>query len=85
MSNYHIRLSKKAEKALDSLPNQVVIRIYDALKTLSTNPKPFGYKKLKKHEGYRIRIGDYRAIYTIKENELIVLVLTIGHRKDVYE
>ncbi|MBP6236621.1 MAG: type II toxin-antitoxin system RelE/ParE family toxin [Saprospiraceae bacterium] len=40
---------------------------------------------MKKHEGYRIRLGDYRAIYTIKENELIILVLTIGHRKDVYE
>ncbi|MBK8055244.1 MAG: type II toxin-antitoxin system RelE/ParE family toxin [Saprospiraceae bacterium] len=52
--------------------------MYDALKNLSTNPKPFRYKKLKKHEGYRIKIGDYRSIYTIKENELIILVLTIG-------
>ncbi len=75
MSNYHIWLSKKA---LDSLPNQVVLWIYDALKNLSTNPKPFRYKKLKKHEGYRIKIGDYRSIYTIMENELIILVLTIG-------
>jgi mRNA interferase RelE/StbE len=85
MSNYQIRLSRKAEKILDSLPNQVVLTIYEAPKKLSINPKPYEYKKLNKHAGYRIRIGDYRAIYTIKENELIVLVLTIGRRKDVYE
>jgi len=85
MSSYVIRLSNRAEKNLDALPNQVVIKIYESLKKLSVNPRPVGCKKLKNREGYRIRLGDYRAIYTIKENELIILVLTIGHRKDVYE
>ncbi len=65
--------------------NRVVIKIYESLKKLSVNPRPVGCKKLKNREGYRIRLGDYRAIYTIKENALIILVLTIGHRKDVYK
>ena len=85
MSSYVIRLSNRAEKNLDALPNRVVIKIYESLKKLSVNSRPVGCKKLKNREGYRIRLGDYRAIYTIKENELIILVLTIGHRKDVYE
>ena len=85
MSSYVIRLSNRAEKNLDALPNRVVIKIYESLKKLSVNPRPVGCKKLKNREGYRIRLGDYRAIYTIKEDELIILVLTIGHRKDVYE
>ena len=83
--NYHVKLSKNAERSLDVLPNEIVIRIYEALKKLSKNPKPFGYKKLKNREGYRIRSGDYRIIYTIDNQELLVLILTIGHRKDVYE
>ena len=85
MSSYVIRLSNRAEKNLYALTNRVVIKIYESLKKLSVNPRPVGCKKLKNREGYRIRLGDYRAIYTIKENELIILVLTIGHRKDVYE
>ncbi len=85
MSSYVIRLSNRAEKNLDALPNRVVIKIYESLKKLSVNPRPVGCKKLKNREGYRIRLGDYRAIYTIKENALIILVLTIGHRKDVYK
>jgi len=83
--NYHVKLSKNAERSLDVLPNEMVIRIYETLKKLSANPRPFGYKKLKNREGYRIRSGDYRIIYTIDNQELLVFILTIGHRKNVYE
>lgn len=83
--NYHVKLSKNVERSLDVLLNEIVIKLDEALKKLSTNPRPFGYKKLKNREGYRIRSGDYRIIYTIDNQELLVFILTIGHRKNVYE
>jgi mRNA interferase RelE/StbE len=52
---------------------------------LEENPRPAGYKKLKDRDGYRIRTGNYRIIYDIFDNELIVDIITLGHRKDTYE
>lgn len=52
---------------------------------LGNDPRPSGCKKLKGRDAYRIRIGDYRAIYEIQDNKLISTVIIIGHRKDVYE
>ena len=51
---------------------------------LPTNPRPPGYKKLKGWNGYRIRVADYRIIYEVFDDELIVDVITLGHRKDIY-
>jgi mRNA interferase RelE/StbE len=51
---------------------------------LSENPHPYRYKKLKGSEFYRIRIGDYRVIYEINIDELLVLVVRVGHRRKVY-
>jgi mRNA interferase RelE/StbE len=56
-------------------------QIYD----LADNPRPHGYKKLKGREGYRIRVGDYRVIYEIFDGVLVVEVVDLGHRKDIYE
>jgi mRNA interferase RelE/StbE len=52
---------------------------------LAINPRPQGYKKLKGRDSYRIRIGDYRVLYDIFDNKLIIDVITLGHRKDIYE
>jgi len=52
---------------------------------LQHNPRPQGYKKLKDRNGYRIRSGDYRIIYQIKDRELLILILDIGHRRDIYQ
>jgi mRNA interferase RelE/StbE len=85
MPNYTAVLSKKAQKQLDKLPNGIVEPIIDAISALEVNPRPAGYKKLKGRDGYRIRTGNYRIIYDIIDNQLIVDVITLGHRKDIYE
>ncbi|WP_460694625.1 type II toxin-antitoxin system RelE family toxin [Mucilaginibacter puniceus] len=52
---------------------------------LSSDPRPNGYRKLKGRDGYRIRVGNYRVIYEIFDNILTVDIITLGHRKDIYE
>ncbi|WP_194976607.1 type II toxin-antitoxin system RelE family toxin [Aquiflexum lacus] len=56
-----------------------------SITNLKENPRPFGYKKLKGREGFRIRTGDYRIIYEIFDSDLIIDVIALGHRKDIYE
>lgn len=85
MPKYTILLSKKAQKQLDKLSDTVANPIFKAIGGLEQNPRPMGCKKLKGREGYRIRIGDYRVIYEITDSKLIVDVITLGHRKDIYD
>ena len=59
--------------------------ILNAIEALEVNPRPAGYIKLKGRDGYRIRSGNYRIIYDIIDNKLIVDIITLGHRKDIYE
>ena len=82
---YSILLAPPAERQLKSLTNSVQKRIVKRLKSLRENPRPQGVKKLAGEEDlYRIREGTYRIIYTIQDKELIVLVVKIGDRKEVY-
>lgn len=82
---YTLEISKTFEKELLNLPKKVVEKILIAVKALAENPRPSGCKKLKGSKtDYRIRIGDYRVIYEIRDGKLVVLVLNVGHRKDVY-
>ena len=85
MPDYTVVLSKKAQKQLDKLSDKIAEPILEAISRLEENPRPQGYKKLKGREGYRIRIGNYRVIYNIIDNELIVDVITLGNRRDSYE
>jgi mRNA interferase RelE/StbE len=85
MPNYTAVLSKKAQKQLDKLSDNIAEPIIDAIAGLEEDPRPTGYKKLKGRDGYRIRAGNYRIIYDIFDTELIVDVITLGHRKDIYE
>ncbi len=84
MSKYTAVLSKKAQKQLDKLPDTIAEPIFDAIIELEENPRPAGIKKLKGRDGYRIRIGNYRVIYEIFDSELIVDVIALGHRKNIY-
>ena len=82
---YSILLAPPAERQLKSLTESVQKRIVKRLRSLRENPRPQGVKKLAGEEDlYRIREGDYRIIYTIQDKELIVLVVKIGDRKEVY-
>ena len=85
MPNYTAVLSKKAQKQLDKLSDNIAQPILEAIAALEENPRPQGYKKLKGRDGYRIRTGDYRIIYNIFDNQLLVDIITLGHRKDIYE
>jgi mRNA interferase RelE/StbE len=85
MPKYTVVLSKKAEKILYSLSDDIAEPIHNAILVLEDNPRPIGYRKLKCRKAYRIRVGNYRIIYEIVDNKLIVNIVTIGHRKDIYK
>ena len=82
---YQVVIEKQAQKQLAKIPPPYYHNIIDAMQDLAANPRPHGYKKLKGRQGLRIRIADYRVIYTIQEQILTVLIIAIAHRKDVYE
>jgi mRNA interferase RelE/StbE len=82
---YSILLAPPAERQLKACAPAVQKRLVKRLKSLRGNPRPQGVKKLAGEKDlYRIREGDYRIIYTIRDKELIVLVVKIGDRKEVY-
>ena len=81
---YKVRIEKQATKVLEKLELGTRRHIGEAIRSLATDPRPPGSKKMKNREGWRIRVGDYRVIYGITEEELLVLVAKISHRSDVY-
>lgn len=82
---YQVVLSNAATKQLRKLPIQIAQRIQAQLFELENDPRPTGCKKLVGVEAWRIRIGDYRVIYEIYDNVLIISVIEIGHRKEIYK
>ena len=85
MAKYEIEISRIAEKQLKKLPKDDQKRVADALRELCEDSFPRGARKLSGYEDvFRIRVGRYRILYSVSETELIVIVLKIGHRKDVY-
>jgi mRNA interferase RelE/StbE len=81
---YRVILPRSVQKKLDRLPDDVAERILSRLAKLETNQRPTDVKKLKGRNAWRIRIGDYRVIYEIHEREFQILVITVGHRREVY-
>lgn len=81
---YSIFIERDALKALRKIPKKDQLRVADAIELLSENQRPIGSRKLSGREGWRIRIGDYRVIYEIEDDICHILVLDIGHRKDIY-
>ena len=84
MPEYQLRWSKQAGKELDRIPSNLANRIYERAGNLALTPRPSGALKLKGHSSWRIRIGDYRVLYTIDDGEKIVSIMAVCHRKDVY-
>jgi mRNA interferase RelE/StbE len=86
MPVYEVLLSKAARKQLALLPTFIHNKIIEDISSLTSSPRPAGCKKLKGYKGsYRIRIGDYRIIYEVEDNALRILVIAVGHRKDIYK
>lgn len=85
MAQYAIVFEKSADKALRKLPEHTQRQIAAAAKGLRIDPRPRGCKKLKGlADLWRIRVGDYRLIYAIRDEELLVLIVRLSQRKDVY-
>lgn len=82
--SYKVSIKRSAEKEMDCLPPIIHKRISDKILSLSSNPRPKGYTKLTTSEGYRIRIGSYRILYTIDKRAKRVLIYSVGHRKEIY-
>ncbi len=82
---YKIRIEKDVQKVLAKINEPNYSKIKKAILSLAKNPRPYGYKKLKGRDGYRIRVADYRIIYDIFDTILSVEVVDLGHRKDVYD
>ncbi len=85
MPLYRIEIKQTARKVLSNIPLAYANRIRCAIDDLATNPFPQGHRKLVGSESkYRIRIGDYRVIYQVENQELVIFVIRIGHRKEIY-
>ncbi len=83
---YEVRITKRANKELLELAEEVAKRIFKAIYNLSTEPRPNGCKKLKGADNeYRLRIGDYRILYLIEDSIRIVEIFKIGHRRNIYD
>lgn len=81
---YSIEFTDTARKQLLKLPRDVQKRVISALERIRIRPEAY-VKKLVGDPGYRLRVGDYRVIMDIEHNKLIILVLKVGHRKNVYK
>lgn len=82
--SYVIFLKRSAEKDLNRLPTRIHDRIVEHLISLKEDPRPIGVKKLRGREGYRIRVGDYRILYSIDDLKKKAEVLSIANRREVY-
>jgi mRNA interferase RelE/StbE len=81
---YQVIIPKSVRKELDRLSDDVAQKILTRLATLETNPRPADVKKLKGRTAWRIRVGDYRVIYEIHDRVLQIIVITVGHRREIY-
>lgn len=82
---YRIELRPAAVRALKQIDHQDRDRIRGAIALLGEDPRPPGAKVLRGRSGLRVRVGDYRIIYTVDDTVLVVAVITLGHRRDVYD
>ncbi|HMY26871.1 MAG TPA: type II toxin-antitoxin system RelE/ParE family toxin [Solirubrobacterales bacterium] len=85
MSRYRIELRPAALRSLRKLDPQIRRRVQGAIALLADDPRPPAARKLKGRDAFRVRVGDYRVIYTIEDEVLLIVVVTLGHRRDVYE
>jgi len=84
MNNYAVEFTKSAQKELNKLPGQISLRIAKAVDKLSLEPRKGNVRPMVGSKSWRLRVGDYRIIYDIYENKVIVLIIRVRHRKNVY-
>ena len=85
MASYKIEWKNSAYKELQKLPHPIVLKVVAAVSELSNEPFPHGVKKLVGSEfSYRLRVGDYRVVYEVIQDRLVIEIVRVRHRKDVY-
>lgn len=85
MANFKIYIKTSAKKELENLPKKDLHKIVEKIKSLSRTPRPAGCEKLSSEDKYRIRHGNYRIVYSIEDDKLVVFVVKVGHRRDIYK
>jgi mRNA interferase RelE/StbE len=85
MANYEIQFKKSVAKDIRGIPNKDVKKVLERIDTLAVNPRGEGCVKLSGQERYRVRQGAYRIIYEINDIEVVVLVVKVAHRSQVYK
>lgn len=87
MSSYRIEFDRRVKKDFRSITPQDAKQIKDSIAELAENPRPFDCKKLKgkNNDYFRIRVGNYRVIYTIEDQVLLIVIIRVGHRKEIYK
>jgi mRNA interferase RelE/StbE len=84
MGSYRLAFKQSVAKDLRAIPQGDVARILKRIESLADEPRPPGSEKLSGQERYRVRQGVYRILYEIRNEELVVLVVKVGHRREVY-
>lgn len=82
--SYEVLILRRAQRELVRLPQEAYQRVGDVIRNFSGEPRPVGCLKLAGREGWRVRVGEYRIVYEIDDTEQRVIVLHVGHRRDVY-
>ena len=85
MARYRVEFRPSVWKDLDQIPKTDRRRILARIRKLVDDPRPVGGQKLSAQDSYRIRQGVYRIVYTIEDDRLIVIIVRVGHRRDVYD
>jgi mRNA interferase RelE/StbE len=86
VTRYRVEVTPASRRSLRRLDRQAQRRVQAAIELLATDPRPPGAKALQGRRGYiRVRTGDYRIVYTVRDEVLLVLVVALGHRREIYE
>lgn len=85
MASFEVSVKQSVARDLRRIPKKDVARILRRIESLAREPRPPGVEKLSGQEKYRIRQGVYRIIYEIRDEELVVVIVKVGHRRDVYQ
>ncbi len=84
MTNYEVEFVKSAQKELNKLPRQISLRVVKAIYKLRKDPRKGDVRPMVGTKSWRLRVGDYRVVYHIQDNRLLVLIIRIRHRKEAY-
>ena len=85
MASFRIEVSATAEKQIRKLPREDQVRVLRAIRSLATEPTPPGVRKVRGYDDvFRIRVGTYRVLYRVEGRRLLIIILKLGHRREIY-